>query len=266
MISENDIDQIRGTTVYDNAGNKIGTAEQVYLDDETGRPEWVTVRTGLFGTSESLVPMSEASLSGSDLRVPYDKDKVKNAPNQGPEGHLSPEEESELYSYYGMDSGYQATDTDYATTTETTTRTTDDDAMTRSEERLNVGKERVQTGRARLRKYIVRDQQTVNVPVEREEVRLEREPITDANRGDAMSGPDLTEDEAEVTLYEERPVVSKETVPVERVRVDKQTTTETEAVSADVAREEIEVETDGTDIRDDDSTTIRDDDNRRDVR
>jgi uncharacterized protein (TIGR02271 family) len=120
--------------------------------------------------------------------------------------------------------------------------------MTRSEQRLNVGKERVQAGRARLRKYVVRDTQTVNVPVEREELRLEREPITDANIGDAMSGPDLKEDEVEVTLTEERPVVTTETVPVERVRVGKEVRTDTEAVSADVAREEIEVEGD-TDIR-----------------
>ena len=250
MISETDIDQIQGATVIDNSGSKVGTAQQVYLDDQTGRPEWVTVNTGLFGTSESLVPLAEASMSGSDLRVPYDKDTIKNAPNQSPEGHLSPEEEMELYRYYGLDygAGDETTGTEY--TTETTTRATGDDAMTRSEERLNVGKQRVQTGRARLRKHIVRDTQTVNVPVEREEVRVEREPITDANVGDAMSGPEMTEDEVEVTLTEERPVVSTETVPVERVRVGKEVRTDTEAVSADVAREEIEVEGDGdTDLR-----------------
>ena len=246
MISEADIDRIQGATVIDNSGSKVGSAQQVYLDDETGRPEWVTVSTGLLGSSESLVPLSEASFSGGDLRVPYDKDTVKNAPNQSPEGHLSPEEEMELYRYYGLDygAGYETTGTEYATT-ETTTRTAGDDAMTRSEQRLNVGKERVRKGRARLRKHVVQDTQTVNVPVEREELRLEREPITDANVGDAMSGPEMTEDEVEVTLTEERPVVAKETVPVERVRVDKEVHTDTEAVSADVAREEIEVEGEG---------------------
>ena len=246
MISETDLDRIQGATVIDSSGSKVGTASQVYLDDETGRPEWVTVNTGLFGSSESLVPLSEANMSGSELRVPYDKDRVKNAPNQSPEGHLSPEEEMELYRYYGLEygSGYET-----ATTTETSAGTTSDDAMTRSEERLNVGTERVQAGRARLRKYIVHDTQTVNVPVSREEVRIEREPITDANVGDAMSGPEMREDEVEVTLTEERPVVTKETVPVERVRVGKEVHTETEAVSADIAREEIEVEGDVDDRR-----------------
>jgi uncharacterized protein (TIGR02271 family) len=247
MISENQIDQIAGMTVVGNDGSKVGDAQQVYLDDETGRPEWVTVRTGLFGSNESFVPLSSADFTGNELRVPYDKEMVKNAPNMGADAHLSPDQEMELYRYYGLDYGAGSVDqtTGYETTTTTETRDTGDDAMTRSEERLNVGTERVQTGRARLRKHIVTENQTVNVPVTREEVRLEREPITDANVGDAMSGPDLTEDEAEVTLHEERPVVAKETVPVERVRVDKTAVTDTEAVSADVAREEIDVETDG---------------------
>jgi uncharacterized protein (TIGR02271 family) len=244
MISENQIDQIMGMNVVDNTGSKVGTAQQVYLDDESGRPEWVTVQTGMLGTKESLVPLSQADMSGNELRVPYDKDMIKNAPNQDPDGHLSPEEERELYRYYGLDygSGYETTD---RVETTTTTETRADDAMTRSEERLNVGKERVQSGRARLRKRVVTDQQTVNVPIEREELVLEREPITDANRGDALSGPDLKEDEVDVTLYEERAVVNKETVPVERVRAGKEVHSETEAVSADVAREEIEIDTDG---------------------
>jgi uncharacterized protein (TIGR02271 family) len=251
MISENQIDQIMGMDVVDSTGSKIGSASQVYLDDQTGQPEWVTVKTGLLGTKETLVPLSAADMSGNQLRVPYEKSKITGAPNQDPDGHLSPEEEQELYRYYGMDygTGYETTD---RVETTTTTQTTGDDAMTRSEERLNVGKERVQSGRARLRKRVVHDQQTVNVPIEREELVLEREPITDANIGDATSGPDLKEDQVDVTLYEERAVVNKETVPVERVRVGKEVHTETEAVSADVAREEIEIDADGdgdTDLR-----------------
>ena len=118
--------------------------------------------------------------------------------------------------------------------------------MTRSEERLNVGTERVQTGRARLRKYVVTEQQNVTVPVSREEVRLEREPITGGNVGDAMSGPDISEEEHEVVLTEERPVVEKETVPVERVRLGTETVTDTERVDAEVRKEEIELEDDSS--------------------
>ena len=235
MLSENQLQQVIGSTAFGSDGEKIGEVGQVYLDDETGQPEWATVNTGLFGTSESFVPLADASFEGDQLVVGHTKDKVKGAPKISDTGHLDPDEERELYEYYGRSYGMG-----YETTT-----TTGDDAMTRSEERLNVGKQRVQTGRARLRKHIVRDTQTVNVPVEREELRLEREPITDANVGDAMSGPEMTEDEVEVTLSEERPVVSTETVPVERVRVGKEVRTDTEAVSADVAREEIEVDADG---------------------
>src|SRR5207244_11078818 len=94
---------------------------------------------------------------------------------------------------------------------------TTDDAMTRSEERLDVGTEQVQSGKARLRKWVETENVQVDVPVKKEKARLVTEPVTDANRGDATSGPDITEDEHEVTLSEERPAVSKETVPVERV-------------------------------------------------
>src|SRR3954454_9924616 len=131
--------------------------------------------------------------------------------------------------------------------------------MTRSEEQLRVGTEQVQTGRARLRKYVVTEQENVTVPVSREEVRLEREPITDGNVGDALDGPDISEGEHEVVLTEERPVVEKETVPVERVRLDKETVTDQERVSADVRKEEVEVDG-GTGVRGDATGTTRGDD------
>jgi uncharacterized protein (TIGR02271 family) len=119
---------------------------------------------------------------------------------------------------------------------------TGDSAMTRSEEQLHVGTETTQAGRARLRKYVVTENVTQTVPVSREEVRLEREPITDANRDEATSGPEISSDEHEVTLNEERVVVQKETVPVERVRVDKETVTDEQQVSEEVRKEQIELE------------------------
>jgi uncharacterized protein (TIGR02271 family) len=110
-----------------------------------------------------------------------------------------------------------------------------------------VGTERQTTGRARLRKYVTTENVTQTVPVRREEVRIEREPITDANAGAAMSGPDISEEEHEVVLHEERPVIEKETVPVERVRLDKETVTDEVTVDEEVRKERIE--TDG--LRDD---------------
>ncbi len=112
--------------------------------------------------------------------------------------------------------------------------------MTRSEERLHVGTETVQAGRARLRKYVVTENVTTTVPVSHEEVRVEREPITDANRDAALSGPDISEEQHEVTLSAERPVVQKEAVPVERVRLGTETVTEQHEVSEQVRKEQID--------------------------
>ncbi|MEE6273448.1 PRC and DUF2382 domain-containing protein [Georgenia sp. MJ206] len=279
MISTDQVNTLlnNGGTVVGNDGSKIGKVEQVYLDDQTGNPEWVTVKTGLFGSAETFIPLSQGNVSGDEIRVPFTKDTVKDAPRvSDAEGHLSPEEEAELYRYYGMDYSGAASDTggDYSRTTgdaglatedvtgrqgagydadargtvgHDTSGPTTDDAMTRSEEQLHVGTERVEAGRARLRKYIVTENVTRTVPVQREEVRLEREPITDANRGDALSGPDLSEEEHEVVLSEERVVVDKETVPVERVRLDKDVVTDNEQVDETVRKEEIETDTSAVD-------------------
>ena len=119
-----------------------------------------------------------------------------------------------------------------------------DEAMTRSEEQLHVGTETTQAGRARLRKYVVTEQQTANVAVSHDEVRLEREPITDANAGAAFDGPALSEEEHEVVLNEERVVVDKEAVPVERVKLGTETVTEQQQVTEDVSHEEIELDGD----------------------
>jgi uncharacterized protein (TIGR02271 family) len=114
--------------------------------------------------------------------------------------------------------------------------------MTRSEEELRVGTEQREAGRVRLRKHVVTEQQQMTVPVSREEVRVEREPITEESRGAALDGPAISEDEHEVTLHEERPVVEKEARPVERVRLDTETVTDQETVGGEVRKEEIEVD------------------------
>jgi uncharacterized protein (TIGR02271 family) len=264
MITASQLNVVIGSTAVGSDG-KLGTVGEVFLDDETGRPEWATVRTGLFGTKEAFVPLAQAEIAGDDLRVPYDKDTVKNAPHIESDGHLSPAEEEELYRYYGigLDSSAPVTDTTRGTGThDTDARGTDtrgtvghdtsgpttDDAMTRSEEHLRVGTQRVESGRARLRKYVVTENVTQTVPVAHEEIRLEREPITDGNVGDALDGPAISEEEHEVVLHAERPVVAKEAVPVERVRLDTETTTEQQTVTEAVRKEEIELDTDA-DVR-----------------
>lgn len=265
----------RNGNVVGSDGGKIGSIGQLYADDDTGEPTWVTVKTGLFGTSQSFVPVDGARVEGDDLVVPYTKDHIKDAPRVDTDGHLEPEEEDRLYAHYERggqahseargDSGVRDTDyrgdsdlnagvgtgagmgtgTTAGTVGRDTSGPTTDDAMTRSEERLSVGTEKEATGRVRLRKYVTTENVTKTVPVQREEVRLEREPITEHNRGAAMSGPDLSDEEHEVILHEERPVVEKETVPVERVRLDKETVTDDVTVNEEVRKERIE--TDGID-------------------
>ncbi|MHA7279879.1 YsnF/AvaK domain-containing protein [Arthrobacter sp. MDT2-2] len=283
MITQNNIDTIlsgRGHVLASD-GSKIGSVGQVYLDDQTQDPSWVTVKTGLFGTSESFAPLQGANVTGNDVTIGYTKDQVKDAPRIESDGDLSPEEEDRLYRHYGL-AGHTGTTgtTDYVDTTTTgttgtanyeagyqagderldrsrqtvghdTSGPTTDEAMTRSEEQLHVGTERREVGRARLRKYVVTETVTKTIPVSHEEVRIEREPITNANRGDAYDGPAISEEEHEVILHAERPVVEKEAVPVERVRLDKETVTEQETVTSDVRKEKIELlDADGTDPAD----------------
>jgi uncharacterized protein (TIGR02271 family) len=292
----NDILNNKGS-VLSSSGDKIGSVDQFYVDDASGQIAWVSVSAGLFGTSESYIPLDSATVQGNDVVVPYTKDQVKDAPKVNKDGGALEEDDQDLlYRHYGIGGstgfadtgatgGYSGTAAtgDYTETGETgvtggyadtTTGTgtvgtgaeftgagvgsglgTDsghdtsgpdtDDAMTRSEEQVNVGTRQTETGRARLRKYIVTENVTTTVPVSREEVRIEREPITEANVGAAMSGGDLTEEEHEVILHAETPVVEKETVPVERVRLDKDVVTDTETVSTDARREEIDLDVDG---------------------
>ena len=235
-------------------GAKIGGIGQVYLDDETGAPEWVTVTTGLFGTSESLVPLRGARTSGDDIAVDYDKDTVKNAPRVDANGHLSPQDEEQLYAYYGLsdqyaDNGQYADNTTetaeaVSTTGRDTSGPTTDTAMTRSEERLRVGVQTREAGRARLRKFVVTENVTETVPLRREEARITREPVTDANRAQSMDGPEITEAVHEVTLHAERPVVEKKAVPVERVKLDTEKVTEHVTVDETVRKEQLEVDGD----------------------
>ena len=240
----------KGGKVVGPDGAKIGGIGQVYLDDETGAPEWVTVTTGLFGTSQSFVPLRGARTSGADIVVDYDKHTVKDAPRVDADGHLSPEDEEQLYAYYGLGDQYATSDADretaeaVGTTGRDTSGPTTVTAMTRSEERLQVGVQTREAGRARLRKFVVTENVTQTVPLRREEVRITREPITDANRAQSMDGPEITEAVHEVVLHAERTVVEKKAVPVERVRLGTEQVTEQVTVDETVRKEQLEVDSD----------------------
>jgi len=274
-----DIDTVQnwqGRTMVDRDGAELGTIDAIYLDDDTSQPEWATVTTGLFGTKTTFVPLAQAQAVGDSVQVPYHKDQVTDAPNMQAEAQLSQDDEAELYRHYGLhyteqrsDSGLPAGSGGQETETDPRERDRDsgydhvqdsavgrdvsgpttDQAMTRSEEELRVGTAQRERGRVRLRKYVTTEQVTQTVPVQREEVRVEREPITDANRDAATSGPDISEEEHEVTLHEEAPVVEKRVVPRERVRLDTDTVTEERQVGEEVRKEQVEVDGDQDQLR-----------------
>ena len=239
-----DVYDWRGRNVVDQEGTKVGTLEEIYLDQDTGRPEWLLIHTGLFGTKSSFAPLAGAHLDGDDVRIGYSKQEVKAAPSVEADHDLSREEEARLYAHYALD--YSKSSVDTGRRGEPVGRDvsgpTTDDAMTRSEEELRVGTAKRERGRARLKKYVVTEEVSQTVPVQREEVRVEREPISDANRGRATAGPDISEEEHEVVLHEEEVVAEKRAVPKERVRLDKETVTDEETVSDQVRKEQIDTE------------------------
>lgn len=277
------------STVMDNSGSKIGKVGTVYLADDTHQPEWVTVKTGMFGQKESFVPLSGADMANDGLHVQVDKDQVSDAPRIDAEGHLSQEESVQLYKHYGLPgprsgnredakhssggdgtrdaamgaaggaaggmagaaggkhmtdkqmAGRQKAGQDAATTKGGRHDASTSDDMIRSEERLKVGTEEVETGHVRLRKYVVTEEQQVTVPVSHEEVRIEREPITDAKPGGRT---EIGEAEQDITLHAEKPVVQKEAVPVERVHLGTEKVTEEQTVSGEIRKEQIDVDDD----------------------
>ena len=281
MISSTDLGQLAGKVMHGANGQKIGKIVDVYESTAGSDGTFVTVSTGLFGGHASFVPLAQASMQGSDVVVPYDKDLVKGAPRVEADQELTAPEEQRLYQHYDLAGDTAAApapapapkpasnrpagetavprgtgredldgdgvfdDVQDTAVGRDTSGLTTDDAMTRSEEQLRVGTEEVEVGRARLRKRIVTEQVSTTVPVSREQATVTREPITDANMPAAMDGPAISEEEHEVVLQEEVPLVTKETVPVERVRLGKETVTEQQTVSEQVRKEQIESDTDG---------------------
>ncbi|MFZ0091179.1 MAG: PRC and DUF2382 domain-containing protein [Solirubrobacteraceae bacterium] len=250
----------QGRTMVGSDGEKIGKITEIYEDPNTGRPDWATVSTGLFGTKSNFVPLAGATPHGEDVQADVTKDQVKDAPGVENDGELSEPEERRLFEHYGVpytaagsttaqgapnsgqgaESGRSETDREHEG--HDTSGPTTDDAMTRSEEELSVGTRQREAGRARLRKYVVTEMVTKTVPVKREEVRIEREPVTEANRGDAMDGPDISEEEHEVVLHEDEVVVDKQAVAKERVRMGTETVSEDREVSEEVRKEQIETD------------------------
>jgi uncharacterized protein (TIGR02271 family) len=271
---------VEGRNVVTRDGDKIGKVDTVFLDVRTNRPEWAAVSTGMFGKHVSLLPLSAASvLDDGNLQVPFDKAMVKGAPHHDPSADLKTSDEAELFRYYGVpdeagddepqtdDSGRPPTDRDdsragasQASETGGAPSSVETHGAPVSPESSPGQGARAQrsepgegaagagtqprgaTGRTRLRKYIVTEQVTLTVPVSHEEVRVERIPSGEADAaGQGMSTGDHDQaDDHEIVLHAERPVVHKETVPVERVRLDSETVATDETGGGGVRKEAID--------------------------
>ncbi len=242
------LSQAQGETVYSSDGEKIGKVEEVFYDEETRQPEWVAVGTGVLGTKTALVPVQGADLRSDGLYVRYSKDDVKGAPDVDIGGEeISQESEQALYSHYGVGYSERRSDTglpegapETATegAAETATREREG-AVTRHEEELRVGKRPVEAGRARLRKWVETEPVTEDVELERERARVTREPVEQP-----VSGAEVREEEIEVPLRGEEPVVQKETLARERVGLEKDVEAERETVDEELRRERVDVEGD----------------------
>jgi hypothetical protein len=241
----------RGRTVVDRDGEKIGKFDELYLDEETSRPEWAAVTTGLLGRRQTLIPLADAHLVDDQLQVPFAKAQVEDAPSMDPGDELSQEEEASLYAHFGIeyssagtvlpeDATVDAGRPESANADERSGRGESERARggdTGELERrtpggdqvgeeapsgptapgdgesqpgkqsagLQVGTEVRPRERVRLRKYVVTEEVTKKVPVSREEVRLEREPVDEPQPAAPGEG-NVIEDEPEVVLKEEEPV------------------------------------------------------------
>lgn len=102
MRTDIDPRHLIGRKAFDRNGDKIGTIDEVYLDDATGEPEWAAIRTGLF-SRDAFVPLEPSELIDGALQVPFDRSLIKDAPDFGVGRHLSPEQELQLYHHYGLD-------------------------------------------------------------------------------------------------------------------------------------------------------------------
>jgi len=276
MLTEREVSAAVGGTAYDADGGKLGTVEHFFVDDRTGTPSWVAVTTGLFGTRTSLVPVQSAALEDGRLVLPVTKDAVRSAPEVGEGGHLSPDDEARLRRHYGLEvagtgepawtadsSGLTpagaapAEDEDeaeaeaagrHAAPEAADGAETSDGGMVRSEEQLRVGTEQVAATRVRVVKYVVTEEVQVTVPIRREEIRVEEVPLDAVDEpGESLvpaaSGGGGLPDE--IVLHTERPVVSVEVVPTERVRLRTEVVQGQETVTRQVQREQIAVDQQG---------------------
>jgi stress response protein YsnF len=240
-------EQYRGQTLVASDGEKIGTIEDVYIDNATQQPEWAVVTTGLFGSKQTFVPLTRASEDQGKVVVPFNKSQVKDAPSVDADGDLDEAEEMRLAQHYGLGYSHNPSPTGMPVdggsggpATQTQGNGNSGQGVELHEERLDVGTVRRPSELVRLRKYVVTENVTKTVPVQHEEVRIERTPIEGGAAGEHQiaQGEEVTE----VQLNSEEPMIRKDVVATERVNLNKEVTTEQRSVEGQVRREQVDVQ------------------------
>jgi uncharacterized protein (TIGR02271 family) len=241
-FSIENLQQLQGMPVYSSDKEQIGKVDTIYVDEDTRVPEWIGIGAGFFGSKRLLVPTQGAMAQSDGVHVRFDKATVESSPDVA--GEEIPEDtERSLYDHYGVSYSDERSESTLPEGSQRGSASTGSDqaSMTRSEEELRVGKRQREAGRVRLRKWVETEPVSEEVTLQRETAEVSREPI---NR--PASAGEIGEQEVEVTLQSEEPVVEKATVAKEQVSVKKGTDTTKKKVSDEVQKERIEV--DGEDV------------------
>lgn len=223
-------EELLGAQVTGADGKVVGTVEQVFRDDVDGTPAWARVRSGKTGR---FVPLGSSQVTKDGLSVPFDSQKIMGGPNIDAGQHMSAVQAEELSRYYGLTVPSQQAQQ----AKQPRGGLTDEEWLVRQEERLQVGKEMLETGRVRLHRYVDVEPVEQAVHVFHEEYDIERIPVS----GDERTH-NFEEGEQEIVLHEERAILRKETVPVERVRLRARRVEEDKTIRDEIRRERIEIE------------------------
>lgn len=233
-----DVSAWTGLPVADRDQVSFGTVADVYLGRGSGEPEFVLVDVG--GGRSAVVPLTDAELRRGTLFLAVAAEQVAAAPPADGDAELTPDREAELYAFYGH--APPALPPDMSATaqlgSDPSSETTE---MTRSEEQLVVGTEARATERVVVRKRVVTEEVTVTIPLRREELVVEREPIEPGSAA-APADAQIVEAEFDFLLLAEQPVIEKRIVPVEQVRLRKDVIVEEEIVSDQVRKERIDLD------------------------
>jgi uncharacterized protein (TIGR02271 family) len=248
MMTIDRLRQMKGQPVFSADNEKIGGIEEIFLDDQTNQPEWIGLGSGgIFGSKRVVVPVETANVQNDGLHVPYSKDQVKGTPAiKGDE--IDQKTEQQLYTHYGLNYSQHRSETGLAAgrsaggpsgTGRSQQRQRDDATITRSEEEMRVGKRDVDAGTVRLRKFVETEPVTEQVQLRQERVDIEREPVNKPARGGQLG-----DQEVDVNLRREEPVVEKNVVEKEQIRARKRDEMTTEDVGGEVRKERVDIEGD----------------------